>query len=435
VSDVIRVGIAGLGTVGRGVVRVLEKNRDLLARRTGKQIELVAVSARSRNFDRGINLDAYRWYDDCRDLAEADDIDLVVELIGGSEGVARELVERALEKGKHVVTANKALVAHHGYELAKLAEEAGAQLRFEAAVAGGIPIIKGVAEGLCANICEEVYGILNGTCNYILTEMEKTGREFDSVLFDAQRLGYAEADPSFDVDGIDSAHKIAILASICFGTRVDFNSVSVTGIRRIAPVDIEYAGELGYRIKLLGTATMVDGALDQRVEPFMVDNNYSLAGVEDAYNAIVFLGDFVEDSFFEGRGAGEGPTASSVVADIIDVGRGNITPPFGVPTPHLLDAPAASRDELVAAFYVRLHVEDEPGVLASISESMRDSDISIESLIQHGDADDGRTYVVLTTHETKEGQLRAALARLEKLETMVDPPVFIRIAAVSEENN
>lgn len=433
-DKVLKIGIAGLGTVGRGVLRVFEDNQDLLSRRAGRKLEVVAVSARSRNVDRGITLDGYRWFDDCVDMAGADDIDLIVELIGGSEGAARDLVTTALDNGKSVVTANKALIAHHGFDLARRAEENGVGLRFEAAVAGGIPIIKSVAEGLCANRCEEVYGILNGTCNYILTEMEKSGREFDSVLFDAQRLGYAESDPSFDVDGIDAAHKIAILASICFGTRINFDAVAVEGIRRIAPIDIEYAEELGYRIKLLGTATMVNGALDQRVEPFMVDRNYSLAGVEDAYNAIVFLGDYVEDSFFEGRGAGEGPTASSVVADIIDIARGNPTPPFGVATSDLADLPATRPEELEASFYVRFHVEDRSGVLAEISESLSESEISIESLIQPTGAEDGRTYVVLTTHETREGRLRDALARLEKFEAMVDPPLFLRIAAVSEDD-
>jgi len=407
----------------------------MIAERAGRPIEVVAVSARSRTIDRGISLDPYRWHDNCLDLADAEDIDLVIELIGGSDGIAKELVERAIENGKSVVTANKAMIAHHGVALAERAEAQGVGLKFEAAVAGGIPIIKSVAEGLCANRCEEVYGILNGTCNYILTEMEKTGRDFESVLADAQRLGYAEADPSFDVDGIDTAHKIAILASICFGTRLNFDAVTVSGIRRIAPVDIRYARELGYVIKLLGSATMENGMLDQRVAACMVDRGYSLATVDDAYNAIVFRGDFVEDSFYEGRGAGEGPTASSVVADLIDIARGNITPAFGTPANRLKEVPVAPQDALEASFYVRFYVHDEPGVLASISESLRDEEISIESLIQHGDPEDEQIYVVLTTHETCERRLLRALDKLKGLKSLVEPPLYLRIVSIREDDD
>lgn len=434
-SDILRVGVAGLGTVGRGVVRVLDSHRDVISARAGRPIEVVAVSARSRTIDRGIDLDRYRWYDNCLDLAADDNIDMVIELIGGSDGIAKELVERSIDAGKSVVTANKALIAHHGMDLAERAEDKGVGLKFEAAVAGGIPIIKAVAEGLAANVCEEVYGILNGTCNFILTEMESSGREFDSVLLDAQRLGYAEADPSFDVDGIDTAHKISILASICFGTRLDFDAVGVSGIRRVAPVDIVYAEELGYRIKLLGVAALVNGALDQRVEACMVDRGYSLATVEDAYNAIVFRGDLVEDSFYQGRGAGEGPTASSVIADLVDLARGNATPAFGALARSLKSVPSVPRDALEASFYVRFYVHDVPGVLASISESLRDAEISIESLIQHGDPEDGKTYVVLTTHETEEGRLREALSEMESLESMVEPPMYLRIVSIRDEDD
>ncbi len=434
-SGALKVGIAGLGTVGRGVVRILDTHRELLAERAGTPIELVAVSARSRTIDRGINLDGFRWHDNCLELADADDIDVVIELIGGSDGIAKELVERSIDNGKHVVTANKAMIAHHGMALAERAEAKGVALKFEAAVAGGIPIIKAVAEGLSANLCQEVYGILNGTCNFILTEMEKTGRDFESVLAEAQRLGYAEADPSFDVDGIDTAHKISILASICFGTRLNFDGVAITGIRRIDQVDINYAKELGYAIKLLGMATMEGGNLDQRVEPCMVDRGYSLATVDDAYNAIVFSGDFVGDSFYEGRGAGEGPTGSSVVADLIDIARGNLTPAFGAPARSLRDVPPASRDALASSFYVRFHVLDVPGVLASISEGLRDAEISIELLIQHGDPEDEKTYVVLTTHETSEGRLRDALAEMENLDFLVEPPLYLRIVSIREDDN
>ncbi len=424
-SEELRVGVAGLGTVGRGVLKLLEKNADLIAARCGRPIRVTAVSARNRGADRGVDLGAYAWYDNPVALAESDDVDLVVELIGGSDGIAKALAEAALGRGKPFVTANKALIAHHGMSLAELADANGAVLRFEAAVAGGIPIIKAIADGLAANRSTSVMGILNGTCNYILTQMERTGRSFDEILEDAQRLGYAEADPSFDVDGIDTAHKLAILAAVAFGTAVDFKSIEIEGIRNITPVDIHYADELGYRIKLLGVARLGPDGLDQRVGPCMVRKTAPLAAVNDVFNAVVVEGDFVERTVYEGRGAGEGPTASAVVADLIDVARGNRTPSFSLPVKAMTRAPAAPVDKRTASYYLHFRVVDRPGVIASISELLRDQDISIENLLQRGETANGGIDVILTTHETGEARIRAALARAAELPTLVQPPTML----------
>lgn len=429
----LRVGIAGLGTVGRGVVKVLQKNSELLAARSGRAIEITGISARSRNADRGgVDMSAYRWYDNPVNMATADDIDVIVELIGGSDGVAKALAEGALANGKSLVTANKALIAHHGVALATLAEKNGLMIRLDAAVAGGIPIIKTIADGLAANRCESVLGILNGTCNYILTEMEKTGRDFADVLEDAQRLGYAEADPSFDVDGVDTAHKLAILASVAFGTKLNFDAITIEGIRKITPVDIQYAEELGYRIKLLGVARMTESGLDQRVAPCMVKNTNPLAAVNDVFNAVVVEGDFVEKTVYEGRGAGEGPTASAVVADLVDVARGNKTPVFSVPIAALKAAPVASRGTQQAAFYLHFRVVDEPGVIASISEFLSSEKISIENLLQRASDDaedltDAGINVILTTHETAEGALRQAVEKMSGLKSLLEKPTVLRM--------
>lgn len=426
-SSELRVGVAGLGTVGRGVVKLLAANGDLIAARSGRAIRVAGVSARSRHADRGVSIADYTWYDNPLDMAAAEDIDVVVELIGGSDGTAKALAEATLTRGKPLVTANKALIAHHGMELAGLGEEAGATIRFDAAVAGGIPIIKAISDGLAANRCSAVYGILNGTCNYILTQMEKTGRAFADILEDAQRLGYAEADPSFDVDGIDTAHKLAILSAVTFGTALDFPAVGIEGIRRITPVDIRYADELGYRIKLLGVARLTDEGLDQRVQPCMVRKSSPLAAVSDVFNAVVVEGDFVSKTVYEGRGAGEGPTASAVVADLIDVARGNRTPVFSVPVKGLRKAPAVPRDALQASFYLHFRVLDEPGVIAGISEVLSEADISIENLLQRGESANGGIDVIMTTHETREGRLRQALARAAGMKTLVEPPTVLRL--------
>jgi len=425
--SVLRIGIAGLGTVGASTVQVIEHHKDLLALRAGQSIEIVAVSARSRNLDRAVSIEGYRWYDDPTVMAVADDIDLVVELIGGSDGIAKAMVEKALAAGKHVVTANKALIAHHGTKLAALAEENGVALYCEAAVAGGIPILKAIREGLAANVTTRVYGILNGTCNYILTEMRDTGRSFADVLEDAQKLGYAEADPSFDVDGIDAAHKLAILSSLAFGTKIDFDGIHVEGIRDIAPIDMSFAAELGFGIKLLGIASLDGDVVEQRVHPCMVPVDAPINLVEGSFNAVVCEGDFVGNVLNEGRGAGGGPTASAVIADIIDIARGHRVPLFGIPASALSDMPTRTMDSHRGAYYVRFNVVDRSGVFAEIAGALRDHDVSMESVLQRS-RDPGQIVpVVMTLHDTEEAAMRRAVDQISKIDAVVEPPVVIRI--------
>ncbi|KAA0675914.1 homoserine dehydrogenase [Roseomonas genomospecies 6] len=423
----LKIAVAGLGTVGAGVLKLLERQADLIEQRCGRRIEVVAVSARSRGKDRGVDLSKAEWYDDPVALAAHPGVDVVVELIGGSEGPAKETVELALERGRHVVTANKALLAHHGTALAAKAEAAGLAIGFEAAVAGGIPIIKGLREGLAGNRVSEVHGILNGTCNYILTEMRTTGRDFADVLADAQKLGYAEADPSFDIDGVDAAHKLAILTSVAFGTPVDFKSVHVEGIRHVSAVDFDYADALGYRIKLLGIARRTDRGIEQRVHPCMVPKAAPIAAVDGVFNAVVAQGDFVDRVLFVGRGAGEGPTASAVVSDLIDIARGRSTPTFGVPAAQLSEAQPSPMEARRGAYYVRLMVVDRPGVIADVAAAMRDQNVSMEQFLQRGRAPGEAVPVVLTTHDTDEAAMQRALATIGAKESVVEPPRMIRI--------
>jgi homoserine dehydrogenase len=425
----LSVAIAGLGTVGGGVLRLLRDNADIVAARAGRPIAVTAVSARDRSKDRGVPLSGLRWYDDPVALAADPAVDVVVELIGGSDGPARALVESAIAAGKPVVTANKAMLAVHGAALAALAEDRGVPLAFEAAVAGGIPVIKALREGLAGNRISRIAGILNGTCNYILTQMRERGREFAEVLIDAQKLGYAEADPSFDVDGIDAAHKLAILAALAFGRPVAFDAVFVEGIRRISALDIAFANELGYRIKLLGIAGSVDGGIDARVHPCMVPQSAPIARVDGVFNAVVAEGDFVGRIMLEGRGAGAGPTASAVVADLIDVARGRHTPVWGAAADALSNAPSVPMSAHVGPYYLRLMVVDRPGVIADVTAVLRDQGISLESMLQRGRAPGEAVPVVLVTHETQESAMRAALQRIEALETVLEPPTVIRIEA------
>jgi len=429
-SQPLKIAIAGLGTVGAGTVKLLQDQGALLTRRAGRAIEITAVSAREKGRDRGVDLSAYRWFDDPVALAAEAEADVVVELIGGADGAAKTLVETALARGRHVVTANKALLAHHGTALAKAAEAKGLTLAFEASVAGGIPIVKALREGLAGNRVSRVYGILNGTCNYILTTMRKTGRAFGDVLADAQKLGYAEADPSFDVDGVDAAHKLAILTSLAFGQAVDFAGVHVEGIRHVSALDIEYAAELGYRIKLLGIARATDHGVEQRVHPCMVPLETPIAHVEGVFNAVVAEGDFVGQTVFEGRGAGAGPTASAVVSDLLDIARGRVTPTFGVPASELMVAPTASMERHVGPYYVRFMVVDQPGVVADIAAALRDEKVSLEAVIQRARSPDGMVPLVLTTHDTEEAAMRRALERIETLKSVIEPPRMIRIESL-----
>lgn len=425
----LSIGLAGLGTVGAGVLAVLRENADLIAARAGRPIAVTAVSARDRTRDRGMSVGGLRWYDDAAALAHDGGVDVVVEAIGGSEGPARQLVTAALTAGKPVVTANKALLAVHGAELALLAERKQVALAFEAAVAGGIPAIKALREGLSANRISRVAGILNGTCNYILTVMREQGREFSEVLADAQRLGYAEADPAFDVDGIDAAHKLAILAALAFGRPVAFDEVHVEGIRRISALDIEFAGELGYRIKLLGIAARSDAGIEARVHPCMVPASAPIALVDGVFNAVVAEGDFVGRVMLQGRGAGAGPTASAVVADLIDIARNRYTPVWGAESAHLSHAPSVPMSSHVGAYYLRLMVLDRPGVIADVTAALRDAGISMESMLQRGRSPGEAVPVVLTTHETRESAMRLALARIAELNTVLEAPAMIRIEA------
>lgn len=427
-KDTVNIAIAGLGTVGIGVCKIIQQNADLLQKRSGKRIIVHAVSARDRSKSRGVDLSAARWFENPTIMATDPEIDLYVELIGGSEGVAKDSVEAALKAGKAVVTANKALIAHHGNELAVMAKKYNAALLCEAGVAGGIPAIKVLKEGLAANSFSDVYGIFNGTCNYILTEMRKTGREFSEVLQEAQDLGYAEADPSFDVDGVDAAHKISILTSLAFGTELAFDDVYIEGIRHISAADIEYADELGYRIKLLGIARKrADGRISQRVHPAMVQKESPISAIEGVFNGLVAEGDFVDKIVAEGRGAGEGPTASAVVADIIDIVQNRDLPLLGCDPDDLITMAPVDIEERYGAFYVRLMVLDRPGVIADISAILRDNKVSLESLIQRGRAPGEAVPVVFTTHETEESFMQKALLAIAKLDSVIEDPRMIRI--------
>jgi homoserine dehydrogenase len=425
----LSVGVAGLGTVGGGVLKMLRDNADIVTARAGRPIAVTAISARDRSKDRGLPVSGLHWYEDPVALAADPGIDVVVELIGGSDGPALALAEAALAAGKPLVTANKALLAVHGATLARLAEERDVALGFEAAVAGGIPVIKALREGLSGNRISAVAGILNGTCNYILTQMRERGREFAEVLADAQKLGYAEADPSFDIDGIDAAHKLAILAALAFGRPVAFEDVHVEGIRRISAVDIAFASELGYRIKLLGIARQTEAGIETRVHPCMVPGTAPIARVDGVFNAVVAEGDFVGRVMLEGRGAGAGPTASAVVADLIDIARNRLTPVWGAAGAALSTAPSIPMSNHVGPYYLRLMVVDRPGVIADVTAILRDMGVSLESMLQRGRSPGEAVPVVLVTHETKESAMRAALDRIAALPTVMEEPTLIRIEA------
>lgn len=427
----LRIALAGLGTVGMGVVQLIEANKAIIARRAGRSIEIAAITARDRGKDRGADLSAYRWVDDAEALAQAEDIDVVVELIGGADGAALALARQALNNGKAFVTANKAMIAHHGLELARSAEASGLALKYEAAVAGGIPVIKGLREGTAANAIERVYGILNGTCNYILSSMEKGGHDFADALKMAQQMGFAEADPAFDIDGVDAAHKLAILASLCFGAELDFGGVEIGGIRKIMAADIAQAKALGYRIRLIGLAE-IDGsmgarALFQRVHPYLIAKDHPLAHVTGPTNAIVAEGNFSGRLLFQGAGAGDKPTASSVVADLIDIARGETGPAFAMPSDALESLPRADSGHRTCKSYLRMVVADRPGVLAEITAAMRDAGLSIASLIQQQPGDDGRALIAMVTHAGQEQATAQTIAALAASDAMLGEPMVMHI--------
>lgn len=423
-----RIGIAGLGNVGCGVVRILQDYPDLIANRAGRKVEILCVSARDKNKDRGIDLSACEWLDEPGNMAGDPRLDAVVEVMGGAEGTAHNLVERCLKAGKAVITANKALLAEHGAKLARLSDSTITPLMYEAAVAGGIPVIKTLREGFVGNRIEAVYGILNGTCNYILTAMRETGRDFEDVLKEAQAMGYAEADPSFDVDGIDAAHKLSILTALAFGVQPDFSAVQTQGIRQITASDIAYATELGYRIKLLGMARRVaNERIVQRMEPCLVPQASPIGAVDGVFNAVLTEGNFVGSSLLVGRGAGQGPTASAVLSDIVDLAKGSYRPVYGIPADELQDAQWGGAADITGHFYMRLDVLDKTGVLADVTAILRDHDISVESVIQRSRNPDQPVSVVLTTHATHHADVELACLQIAALDLVVDRPVAMRI--------
>lgn len=422
-----RIGIAGLGTVGSHAIKILNKNKDLITARAGRPIEIVAVSARHRDADRDVDVSAYDWVDNPRALADRDDIDAVAELMGGSDGPAYDLTNAALSGGKHVITANKALLAHHGLELAALADKQHLGLAYEAAVGGVIPIIKTLQDSFTSNQIKSIYGILNGTCNYILTRMRETGQDFEIILKEAQDKGYAEADPGFDVDGVDTAHKICLLGSLAFGVEPNFDELAQTGIRHITSNDIKLSEDLGYRIKLLGISKNIDGQILQYVEPCLVPADSPIAVIDDVYNAVFVEGDFMETPVLSGHGAGGGPTASAVVSDIINLARGEIRPVFGVPARDLAKPDWALRKKLKGRYYLRLEVEDRPGVIADVSAILRDHNVSIETVLQHGRAPGGTVSVVILTHETPHQDMLDSATLIGRLDVCHVTPKLMRI--------
>jgi len=430
-AEVLRVGIAGLGTVGASVVRVLDQKAAELTRQCGRQIAVTAVSARSKRKNRGVDLAGAKWFDDPVELAAGADIDVFVELIGGNEGPARAAVKAALEAGRHVVTANKALLAKHGVALAEIAEKKGVLLNYEAAVAGGIPVIKTMREALAGNTVNRVFGILNGTCNYILTRMEAEGISFDACLADAQRLGYAEADPTFDIEGHDTAHKLSILTALAFGTKISAGDIYMEGISNISQADIRAAAELGYRIKLLGVAQRTDSGIEQRVHPTMVPTASVIAQVHGVTNAVAIETDILGELLLSGPGAGGNATASAVVGDIADIAKSRPGfqhgPVFGWPAKQLKPYKKAQMRSHAGGYFIRLTVHDRTGVFAAIAKRMADNDISLESIVQRSANSSIHKTVILVTHETTEAAVRKATDGMKKDGHLIDKPQVIRI--------
>lgn len=427
-TEIFKVALAGLGTVGGGVVKLLREQSVLLEKRTGVKIVLTAVSDLNpqKFLELGLPGEA-TYFKDALEMVRKADADLIVELIGGADGVAWRVCRETLERGKAFVTANKAMIAHHGNEIAGLTEEKGLFFGFEAAVAGGIPIIKSVREGFVGNNISEVYGILNGTCNYILTAMRETGKPFDEVLADAQKLGYAEADPSFDIDGVDTAHKMCILGALAFGTPINLNALSVEGIRRISALDIAFAEELGFRIKLLGVGRRVGNGVSLNVYPCMIPQTAEIAHVDGVFNAVIAEGDFVGHSMFVGRGAGEKPTASAVVSDIVDAAAHRGLPLLTVKNADVRDLPVVPLAQCDGEFYVRFDVDDRPGVVADIARILGGENVSIASMIQRGRAPDGKVPLIMTLHKSKESAVASALEKIGRLDSVSDKPCAIRI--------
>jgi homoserine dehydrogenase len=437
-AKALRVGIAGLGVVGQGLLELFAVHGAEIGARCGRSIEITAVSARDRSRTRSVDISRFAWFDDPVDLAKSDGIDVFVELIGGSEGAAKTAVEAALCSGKHVVTANKALLARHGVPLARLAEAKGLALNFEAAVAGGVPVVKTLRESLMGNQISRVFGILNGTTNYILTRMQKEGRSFAEVLRDAQEAGYAEADPTFDIGGFDTAHKLAILTSLAFGVEASFDAIYLEGIETITPADIEAADELGYRIKLLGVAQLTESGIEQRVHPTMTPKHSAVAEVEGVTNCVAIEGDFAGNVMLIGPGAGARPTASSVMSDIIDISRGVVLPPFITPVEFLKPCERAAMRAHEGGYYIRLSVYDRTGAFAAIAARMAEQCISLEAIMQKREGSELPGFavrgmpnqpipVMMITHRTTEAAIRLALDAIERDGHVDERPQMIRI--------
>lgn len=424
----LRLGIAGLGTVGVGVVKILRQKANILADRAGRPVVITAISARSRDKDRGVSLAGYAWEDDPVALAQRDDVDVFVELMGGSEGAAKRATEAALAAGKDVVTANKALLAIHGHALAVAAEEAGRVIRFEAAVAGGIPVVKALTEGLAGNEITRIMGVMNGSCNYILTRMQSEGLTYEQVFEEANQLGYLEADPDLDVGGIDAGHKLAILASIAFGTKVNFAGVELEGIQRITIEDIHQAADMGYRIKLLGVSQLTGRGLEQRMSPCLVPDHSPLGQLEGGTNMIVLEGDEVGQIVLRGAGAGEGPTASAVLSDVMDIARGTRLATFGKPAEGLQAAQSA-QSSASAPYYLRLQLLDKPGALARVASALGEAGVSIDRMRQYSHAAEAAP-VLIVTHKTTRDALETALEGFKQTNVLAADPVAIRIEEV-----
>ena len=442
-NEPFKIGLAGLGTVGCGVIRMLDQsNGEDIARKLGRPIKVTAVCARDKNKDRGVDISGFTWFDTPEELAKSGDIDVYVELTGGTDGPALEATKIALTRGLDVVTANKAMLAIHSTELATMAEENNCALLFEAAVAGGIPIVKSIKESLSGNRIKRVYGILNGTCNYMMTAMQNEGKPFDEILKAAQDEGYAEADPSFDVGGIDAAHKLALLTTLSFGTETSYNDIYIEGIENITPEDIKAAEDLGYRIKLLGVALQTDEGIEQRVHPTLVPSLSAIGQVSGVTNCVCVDGDYVGKVMQVGPGAGEGPTASSVVGDLIEVARFDKSskisrPVFTMPVDKLTPYRRAPLRAHEGGYYVRLNLSDRPGTFAAVATRMAEFGISLESIVQRrsgaeamsrsNDGEGGAATVVIITHDTTEQAVSEALKAIEQDGHIVGQPNMIRI--------
>ena len=424
----LRLGIAGLGTVGSGVIKMLLNNASLLSLRAGRRITISAVSAKSRTKKRPFDLSGIDWENNPVELAKRDDVDVFVELMGGSEGSAKEATLAAISSGKDIVTANKAMLAIHGQSLALAAEKAGLIIRFEAAVAGGIPVVKALTEGLAGNKIDRILGVMNGSCNYILTRMETSGLSYADIFAEADGLGYLEADPSLDVGGIDAAHKLALLASIAFGTKVNFESMVIEGIEAITIEDINAASDMGYRVKLLGVSQMTEHGLEQRMTPCLVSASSALGQLQGGTNMVILEGQDSGQIALKGAGAGEGPTASAVLSDIIDIARGQRLKTFGQPATTLIDARTTTAST-PAPFYLRLQLLDKPGALGKIAAIMGKANVSIDRMRQYGH-DTDNAPVIIVTHKTTRATINEILGEFSETGVIDCKPVALRIESI-----